>query len=176
MESRGLEPNVITLSAAISACEKGGQWQKALELLESMESRGLEPDVIMLSAAIEAVDAASQYQIAMDIMMNARACGFYSKAWSKQNTVDLHDCSAAVSRAIMGCLLQDVRSGMRACQDVMIITGRGKHSAGGKAVLPDEIRSFLVGCDGPTFTEVPKKPGVLMLADQNLRGWLGKKK
>jgi pentatricopeptide repeat protein len=153
----GLEPSVITLSAVITTCVKGGQWQKALELLESMNGRGLESHVITLNAAITACE----------------------KAWSKQreqNTVDLHNCTAAESRAAIECLLQDVRSGGRACQDITVITGRGMHSAGGMAVLPDEIRSFLLEINGPAFTEVPENPGVLLLADQDLRDWLGKKR
>ena len=42
-ESR-LEPNAISCSAAISACEKGAQWPLALQLLDRMaESRAM-PD------------------------------------------------------------------------------------------------------------------------------------
>ena len=41
---------------AISACEKGQQWQRALALLEDMQGRCLEPNVISLSAAISACE------------------------------------------------------------------------------------------------------------------------
>ena len=37
VQQKGLEPDVITYSAAISACEKGQQWQCALRLLESVQ-------------------------------------------------------------------------------------------------------------------------------------------
>jgi pentatricopeptide repeat protein len=33
LERSGLMPNAVTYNAAISACEKGEQWQKALALL-----------------------------------------------------------------------------------------------------------------------------------------------
>ena len=36
MRFEGIEPNVITISAAILACEKGGQGEKALSLLKEM--------------------------------------------------------------------------------------------------------------------------------------------
>ena len=43
MQRRGLQPDVITWNAAISACEKGAQWERALELFEEMQRRGLQP-------------------------------------------------------------------------------------------------------------------------------------
>ena len=46
MQTRGIKANVITYSASISACEKGGQWERALALLDEIEAHGLEPNVI----------------------------------------------------------------------------------------------------------------------------------
>ena len=46
MQRRSQEPDMITYSAAISACEKGKQPDKALELLEDMQWEGFEPNVI----------------------------------------------------------------------------------------------------------------------------------
>ena len=44
LEEKGLEPDVITCSAAISACEKAKQTGKALELLGEMRQKGLGPE------------------------------------------------------------------------------------------------------------------------------------
>lgn len=55
MKGRGLEPDVITYSSAISAREKGGKTNKALDLLE-MKEQGLESNVRTYSAAISACD------------------------------------------------------------------------------------------------------------------------
>ena len=52
MPSKWLEPNVISYSAAISACEKNTPREKALSLLQEMPSEWLEPDVIRHSSAI----------------------------------------------------------------------------------------------------------------------------
>ena len=41
---------MITYSTCLSACEKGGQWRRAVELLELMEERGVEPNGICLCA------------------------------------------------------------------------------------------------------------------------------
>ena len=42
----GIDPDVISYNAAISACEKGKQCERALELLEEMKTSGIAPDVI----------------------------------------------------------------------------------------------------------------------------------
>ena len=36
MGREGVELDTLTYNAAISACEKGGQWERALGLLEEM--------------------------------------------------------------------------------------------------------------------------------------------
>ena len=41
MQHRQLEPDVISFSAAITACEKGEQWQQALGMLSEMQHRQL---------------------------------------------------------------------------------------------------------------------------------------
>ena len=37
MGEAGCLPNVVSFSAAISACDKGGEWERALALLESYD-------------------------------------------------------------------------------------------------------------------------------------------
>ena len=56
MEARGLEPNVINYSAAISACEKKGEWEKALDLFRSMQVQGLKPSVLTYNSVIRACE------------------------------------------------------------------------------------------------------------------------
>jgi len=45
-------PGVITYSASISACEKGKQTERALEVFKGMSWQGVVPDVITCSALI----------------------------------------------------------------------------------------------------------------------------
>ena len=54
--AEGIPADTITYSAAISACEKGGQWQRALQLLEDMQAKGIPADTITYSAAISACE------------------------------------------------------------------------------------------------------------------------
>ena len=68
MKSSGVEPSVISYNAAISACEKGGQWEPALQLLEEMKSSGIEPDVISYSAAISACEKGGRRERVLELL------------------------------------------------------------------------------------------------------------
>ena len=65
MEKRGLNPDVISYSAAISSCRKGYQWEKALQLLAQMESRKIKPDLVTYGAAISACEKGHQWKCAV---------------------------------------------------------------------------------------------------------------
>ena len=60
MMSDHLLPDVITYSAAISACEKGVQWQRALGLLEMMLRAELVPDTFSYGAVFTACEKGMQ--------------------------------------------------------------------------------------------------------------------
>ena len=47
-----LRADAISYSAAISACEKAGQWQQALLVLDDVERSSLELDIILCNAAL----------------------------------------------------------------------------------------------------------------------------
>ena len=68
MQLRGLVPDVITYSAAISACEKGQQPQHALQLLQEMQYKGIVPNVISYSEAISACEWGQQPQQALHLL------------------------------------------------------------------------------------------------------------
>ena len=46
MRTYGIEPNIISYNATISACEKGVQWGKAIHLFKDMEINGIDPNII----------------------------------------------------------------------------------------------------------------------------------
>ena len=54
MRRAGVTLDVISFSAAISACEKVERWQRALSLLDDMRRAGVTLDVISFSAATSA--------------------------------------------------------------------------------------------------------------------------
>ena len=65
MLGEGVQRNTITYSAAISACEKGEQWQQALELFERMRGECVQRNTITYSAAISACGKGGQWQQAL---------------------------------------------------------------------------------------------------------------
>ena len=52
----GVTRDMISFSAAISACEKGGQWQTTLSLLEDIRWAGVILKVFSLTAAMSACE------------------------------------------------------------------------------------------------------------------------
>ena len=59
---------VISYSAAISACEKVGQWEKALQLLDEIQQRRLVPDVVSYITAISAREMNGQWEKALFLL------------------------------------------------------------------------------------------------------------
>lgn len=58
-------PNLITYSALISACEKGGKPEQALELFEAMLRRGVVPELITYNALISACEKGGKAEQAL---------------------------------------------------------------------------------------------------------------
>lgn len=59
--------NLFSYSAGISALEKGGQWQRALELFEFIPDANTSPKVIIYNAAITACEKGGQWQRALEL-------------------------------------------------------------------------------------------------------------
>jgi pentatricopeptide repeat domain-containing protein 1 len=75
MKAEGVRPTVITYSALISACEKGGQWKLALEVLEDMKTAGHGVNVIAYSATISALSKGQQWEIALQLFRQIEESG-----------------------------------------------------------------------------------------------------
>ena len=60
MEQSRLKLNEISFSAAISACEKGGEWEKSLHMFAAMAHSKVEPNRITFDAAISACGRGSE--------------------------------------------------------------------------------------------------------------------
>jgi pentatricopeptide repeat protein len=101
MQAKGVEPDVITYNAAISACEKGGQWEKALQLLEEMQAKGVEPDVITYSATISACEKGGQWEKALQLLEEMRAKGLKPDVITSAAVIDAVVDQLAVARGLL---------------------------------------------------------------------------
>ena len=54
--------NVISFSAAICACEKRGQWERALSMLDEMRATGVTSNVISFNTATCACEKGGQWE------------------------------------------------------------------------------------------------------------------
>ena len=63
-----LEPDVISYCAGISACGRGGQWQRALVVLSEMWEVKQEPNVMSYYAGISARGNGEQWQRALALL------------------------------------------------------------------------------------------------------------
>jgi pentatricopeptide repeat protein len=125
MEARGVERDTITYSAAISACEKGGQWEHALRLHEEMEARGVKRNTITYSAAISACEQVRHFTQALRLFQLGLSDGSFRSCTRVDGRLllDLHHLSCSVSRVAIASLLEQMRGGVLPLQDIAIVTG-----------------------------------------------------
>eukprot|EP00973_Karenia_brevis_P096341 12431500-Karenia_brevis.AAC.2 len=64
MHSRAFSPNLVSFNAGISACKRGGQWQRAAPLFNEMRSSyfSLRDEMHSCDAAISAFEKVGQWQ------------------------------------------------------------------------------------------------------------------
>jgi hypothetical protein len=62
---------VISLSAAISACERGQQWPVALQLFDTFRSAAVQLDLIACNSVVSACDKGGQWQAALHLLRDA---------------------------------------------------------------------------------------------------------
>ena len=76
-------PSMVSYSAAICACEKGRQWEEALQLLQEMPHRLLLPSLICYSAAALACEAGVNWKQALRMLhhMHVFSCDLDKIGW-----------------------------------------------------------------------------------------------
>lgn len=65
--------NTHVYTAMVSACEKCGEWRRALELLEEMRCQGVKPNVITFNSLLSALDKARQHERALELLETMRS-------------------------------------------------------------------------------------------------------
>jgi pentatricopeptide repeat protein len=133
--------NLYCWNAAISACEKGGAWVEALDLYERMlETESFKPNVVTMNSLMEALDNAGQKELQQSMYSEGVEEGLVDPwNWTKNKAgepilaLDLHTFSAPMAKAairkIMDSWLDEKdNTGGGLSGDLVIITGKGKHS------------------------------------------------
>lgn len=75
MRKDRVAPDLITYSALINACEKGGQWQAALEQLSTMVCEQVQPNVITFNSAISACEKGAPAEVVVGLLDQMHAAG-----------------------------------------------------------------------------------------------------
>ena len=60
--------DVVCFSAIISCCQKAGQWQPALTLVDAMLQRNLAPNLVTFNAAISSCEQQGMWQQTLRFM------------------------------------------------------------------------------------------------------------
>lgn len=139
---RKLEPTRVTYNTLISACAKGGLYDAALEVYESLKRQGHSPDAYTLSALIIACKAVNYWEEALEfveefrdehgIKLNTVACNAllatlgtagrwqYAKQvcryWVPVVAIDAHSLLNATRK-------RELKSLLGACQEIQIQRG-----------------------------------------------------
>ena len=73
--SRAVAPNVVTYTAAISACQKGWQWERAVALLADMQRDGVKPNTITYNALLSACAREGRWEEALALLQDMKVGG-----------------------------------------------------------------------------------------------------
>jgi len=70
--SSSIEPTLITFNAAIAACAKASNADRALELLDEVRAAGMEPDAYTYNATISACAKGGRWELALELFSTMR--------------------------------------------------------------------------------------------------------
>ena len=93
LTAEGVEPNIITFNALISACAKAGKWRLALKVFKQMQKQNVAPDTISFSSLITACQKGGNWQMAetvfrqmIDHKVGAQLVGSVDGGWGEHET------------------------------------------------------------------------------------------
>merc|ERR1712070_390335 len=135
MQDKKIAPDTITYNASISACEKGGQWQKALTLLQEMQDKKIAPNTITYSASISACEKGSEWQKALTLLREMELSFLLPNDILLQSIIDFHGFILPVCKVYLMKYLEK-----KVIQKVIV--GKGIHSTDGP-ILKEGILEFL---------------------------------
>jgi len=173
MRAAGLRPNASTFLTLLRACRSAGDLTRASEVYSEMRHCGLRPNNALFRGMLS-----SWADLAASQGGSAALPGWLLEAAAAQHgraSVDLHGLSSAEARAAVLCTLRSLRDDHAAAPPggLLIITGRGRNSARGVAVLRDEVARLCSELRLPCVAEA-ENPGRVRVPAEALSTWLSR--
>ncbi|CAK9030074.1 Pentatricopeptide repeat-containing protein At4g31850 [Durusdinium trenchii] len=128
MPKMKVQPDVISYSAAISACEKGGQWPQALKLFEAMPEVEVQPNLVAYNALFDCSEFQSS-ALGRALFLQSKLPEFQELRGCDASKIDLHDLSEGTARLVLCHWLSTaVATKLEQEKDLncLIVTGRGR--------------------------------------------------
>jgi len=161
-----LQPNVVACSAAVSACERGLQWQRALQVLASLPDAGISPNTITMNAAVSACERVSQWPPAFQLLR---------RMWRRGPRPDVVTVSAAISAAAEGSRWKLATGLLRSVQgvgvEVGMITRNALITACANSAKWDRGLRLLGGLSGHGFDDDAVAYGATLVACRRRGCW-----
>ncbi|CAM9972289.1 unnamed protein product, partial [Ectocarpus sp. 8 AP-2014] len=91
IKTRGLSPDVFSFSSAMSACDRAGEWQRALEVMDLMLHHEVEPSIVSYGTAISAcARGEGRWQQALSLLADIPSRGLEANAHAYGSAI--HAC------------------------------------------------------------------------------------
>jgi len=118
MTSAGLSQDVVSYNALMNAYAKAGQWEKALDTLNSMEKYdGVKPDLISFNTALDGCANAGQGGACLDLMKEMKGRGIPPDDVSYTNAIA--GCWLGNKREAANALITDMERSLGPSKEVV---------------------------------------------------------
>jgi pentatricopeptide repeat protein len=180
MREDDLEPNEDTYRAVMTLAGKEKLWCLGLMLADYATRKGPPPDKFFYDALCAALDAADQRGLADMFYERAEDQGHY-RAWiadGSENKIDLHNFTSSMARAAVRSALYNMirkpaeRFHHNPAEPLRIVTGMGKHSEDGVAVIKPIIISLLKDELKIQAEVQSNNKGVVEVKSHALKSWI----
>jgi pentatricopeptide repeat protein len=94
----------------INACQNGGNWQLAVDLLQELKAAGLQPDKVTCGCVIDALHAANEHDKAEQLYVETLEQGLTAHHWSTtdKGKLDFHKFTEGMAAAAMRIVLREI--------------------------------------------------------------------
>ncbi|CAM9091252.1 unnamed protein product [Chrysoparadoxa australica] len=182
MQDEGVQPNLYAFTSLMDGYGRLGEWKRALELFKQLKESGLSPSFVTYSTLISCLDGAGEHAKANELYSAGISAGHFTH-WKGAGLVDFHEFTRGMSRVAIRNIFGDMVAGLVQAYgsdlyrhdpstDLIIITGVGKGSKGGKGLLGDVVVEYLAEQFAIAAVPVVGNAGRLVVESKQLISWL----